>query len=203
MVQSFVHGANVAVAHLAQEAVLAKTAPDSRRFSGRPYIVTDPNPPIMNRDLYLAISTLLPRPWRTRQLPPVVPLLVAHAIELWSDLPHRFPVLKSLMRPIIGEAKHLKPGIFSITTHLVAADEDTRKPIADGGLGYKGMVTTLDGIVFEILEWNRETAAATSGEVQKNITYTSSLSFGESLLQKTGLSIIEAVAQPLATKTKT
>ncbi|KAH7029093.1 uncharacterized protein B0I36DRAFT_245730 [Microdochium trichocladiopsis] len=199
MVQSFVHGANVAVAHLAQEAVLAKTAPESRRYAGRPYVVTDPNPPIMNRDMYPAIRTLLPRPWRTMELPPVVPLLMAHGIELWSDLPHRFPLLKKLMPPITGEAKHLKPGIFSITTHLVAADEDTRKPVSEGGLGYTGVVTTLDGLVYEILEWNREVAAGDAEK--KKITYTSSLTLGERL-QKTGLSIVEAVAQPLSTKTK-
>ncbi|KXJ90269.1 hypothetical protein Micbo1qcDRAFT_164804 [Microdochium bolleyi] len=198
MVQNFVHGANVAVAHLHHEAVLAKTAPESRRYSGRPYIATDPNPPIMNCDLYLAMQTLLCRPWRTRILPPVVPLLLAHGVELWTDLPHKYPILKRIMPPITGEMRHLKPGIFSITTHLVAVDEDTRRPVLEGGLGYKGVVTSLDGIVNQILEWNREVAAR---GVDQKITYTTSLSFGERL-QKTGLSVVEAVAQPLSTKTK-
>ncbi|KAL8383444.1 hypothetical protein RB595_010577 [Gaeumannomyces hyphopodioides] len=46
VVQSFVHGLNCGAAHLDFEAVLARPASASSPQAGRPFTVTDPNPPI-------------------------------------------------------------------------------------------------------------------------------------------------------------
>ncbi|KAI0126453.1 hypothetical protein BJ170DRAFT_628799 [Xylariales sp. AK1849] len=175
IVQSFVHGANVAVAHLHHEAVLATGTSQG----GRPFVVTDPNPPISYSDLYTAIRTLSIHPFRIIVLPPVLVLLISYVVEFYNLLPYRSRLLGRVLPEIKGEARHLQPGLFSICTHLIASDEDARKPVKDGGLGYRGAITTLEGMVLEILEWNREHAGTDGGRARKS--YTTSISLADKL----------------------
>ncbi|KAI1819924.1 NAD(P)-binding protein [Xylaria intraflava] len=182
IVQSFVHGANVAIAHLHHEAVLVR--PSASLHSGRPFIVTDPNPPISYGDLYLAIKVLSKHPFAVLSLPPAPMLLLSHVIELYSELPFLpfpFSFLGRLLPPLRGDVQHLKPGLFSITTHLVASNAEASKPASEGGLAYQGVLTTLEGMVLEVLEWNREHEQL--GEVEGKIrkAYTTSISLAEKI----------------------
>ena len=66
---------------------------------------------------------------------------------------------------LTGEVRHLQPGLFSICTHLVASNEQgAGRPVSDGGLGYTGVLTTLEGMVQEVVEWNRDHQRAVVGE---------------------------------------
>ena len=177
IVQSFVHGANVAVAHLHHEAALTnEDAPQA----GRPFVVTDPNPPISYSDLYRAISTLSVHPFRTITLPPVLIVILSHLTEWYYLLPYRVPLLRRLLPELRGELKHLQPGIISICTHLIASDADARSPVDKGGLGYHGVLTTLEGMVLEILEWNREHESVDGGALERRL-YTTSITLGQQL----------------------
>ncbi|KAK1758173.1 hypothetical protein QBC47DRAFT_133782 [Echria macrotheca] len=154
IVQSFAHGINTAIAHLQFEAVLALPESHQKSQAGRPFIITDPNPPIAYRDLYLLVEMLSVTPFRTIILPPVVILLLAHMIEAYTLLRLRFPVLQWILPPMQGDIKHLKPAIFSICTHLVAHNDVASRPVSRGGLGYTGVLTTLEGMTQEVIEWN-------------------------------------------------
>ncbi|OIW26891.1 NAD(P)-binding protein [Coniochaeta ligniaria NRRL 30616] len=181
IVQSFVHGANVAIAHLHHEAVLLnKDAPQA----GRPFVVTDPNPPISYIDLYAAISTLSVHPFRTVTIPPILIVLLSYAVEWYHLLPYRVPFLKEILPEIRGDLRHLQPGIISICTHLIGSDADARQAVGKGlyRLGYSGVVTTLEEMVLEILEWNREHEAE-DGVVREKKLYTTSTSLAEQLRQ--------------------
>jgi hypothetical protein len=179
IVQSFVHGANVAVAHLHHEAVLVtKDAPQA----GRPFVVTDPNPPISYSDLYTAISTLSVHPFRIVTMPPVLILVLSFAVEWYRLLPYRFPILRKLLPEIKGDLRQLQPGLFSICTHLIGSDGDARKPVDEGGLGYRGVITTLQGMALEILEWNQEHASE-DGVRRERKLYTTSVTLAEQLRQ--------------------
>ncbi|KAI1305062.1 hypothetical protein F5Y03DRAFT_356404 [Xylaria venustula] len=183
IVQSFVHGANIAIAHLHHEAVLQQ--PSASTHSGRPFVVTDPNPPISYGDLYSAIKVLSRHSFTTLSLPPVLMLLVSHMVELYSELPFLpfpFSALGKLLPPLQGDVRHLKPGLFSITTHLIASNSEVSKPVSEGGLGYQGVLTTLEGMVLEILEWNREHEVRNGGEGDKTRkAYTTSISLAETI----------------------
>ncbi|KAI1473573.1 NAD(P)-binding protein [Daldinia eschscholtzii] len=177
IVQSFVHGANVAIAHLQHEAALARPWTESARQAGRPFVVTDPNPPITYSDLYNAIGTLSVHPFHIIKVPPVLILLLSHAVEIYTELPFKYPLLRRVLPELKGDIKHLKPGIFSICTHLIASDDEIRKSTSQGGLGYTGMLTTLEGMTLEILEWNREHV----NDVKVKKTYTTSVSLAENI----------------------
>jgi hypothetical protein len=156
IVQSFVHGSNVAIAHLDFEAVL--TSPDSAksRQAGRPFVITDPNPPISYADLYLLVKTLATTPFRILPLHPIVMVLLSYPIEWYTLARVKYPFLQRILPELTGEVKHLKPGIFSICTHLVASNEVASKPVSEGGLGYTGVLTTLEGMTQEVVEWNHD-----------------------------------------------
>jgi hypothetical protein len=182
IVQSFVHGANVAIAHLHHEAVLALPCSESSKQAGRPFVVTDPNPPITYADLYSVIRTLSVHPFRTITVPPVVILLLAHGVEFYADLPYKHPWLRRFLPALKGDIRHLKPGIFSICTHLIASDAEARASVSEGGLGYSGVLTTLEGMTLEVLEWNREHA----DDASMRKAYTTSVSLADHI-QKIGL----------------
>ncbi|KAI0441314.1 hypothetical protein F4803DRAFT_523756 [Xylaria telfairii] len=186
IVQSFVHGANVAIAHLHHEAALLQ--PSASIHSGRPFIVTDPNPPISYGDLYSAIKVLSRHSFTTLYLPPVLMLVISHIIELYSELPFLpfpFSLLGKLLPSLQGDVRHLKPGLFSITTHLIASNSEVSKPVREGGLGYQGVLTTLEGMVLEVLEWNREHEHLSEGKGKMRKAYTTSVSLAEKI-QKLG-----------------
>ncbi|OTA55795.1 NAD(P)-binding protein [Hypoxylon sp. EC38] len=177
IMQSFVHGANVAIAHLQHEAVLCRPWSESARSAGRPFVVTDPNPPITYSDLYTAIEILSVHPFQTIKVPPVVMLLLAHAVEIYGDLPYKYPLLRKVLPELKGDIRHLKPGIFSICTHLVAFNDEAGRPVSQGGLGYTGVLTTLEGMTLEILEWNKEHV----NDTKNRKTYTTSISLAEQI----------------------
>ncbi|TLD07559.1 hypothetical protein PgNI_10979 [Pyricularia grisea] len=156
--QSYIHAINCAVAHLNMEAALDPVDSASRPQAGRPFTVTDPNPPITNRTLWSMISTLSITMFRTvRILCPVLILMVAHAIEWYALLPYRYPRFKRIIPPLNNDIKHLKPPLFTITTHLIANHQgDATKPVSEGGIGYTGLTTSMDGMIQEVLEWNQE-----------------------------------------------
>lgn len=175
--QSFVHGANVAIAHLHHEAALALPLEASAKCAGKPFVVTDPNPPITYGDLYSVVKTLSVHPFRTIQLPPIFMLLLSYVVEAYSELPYKYPLLKSVLPEPTGDIRHMKPGLFSITTHLVASDAEARKPVSDGGLGYAGVLTTLEGMTLEVLEWNKEHV----DDVKTRKAYTTSVSLADQI----------------------
>lgn len=159
MVQSFVHGANCALAHLHFEAVLIPSNSHASPQAGRPFCITDPNPPIYYGDLYSLLSRLATTPFKLISLPPMPFVLVSYFVEFWSLLPYRLPPWVGRLVPELrGDIKHLQPGLFSICTHLVADYEgaDARRAVGDGGLGYEGVMSTLEGMCQELVEWNRE-----------------------------------------------
>ncbi len=132
--------------------------------AGRPFVVTDPGPPITYSDVYTAIEALTITPFRLVILQPVVLVLLSHAVEWYTDLLIKWPVLRRILPPVTGDVKHLQPGIFSICTHLLATNKVIGQPVSSGGLGYTGVVTTMEAMAQEIAEWNQVHQAAAEKE---------------------------------------
>lgn len=160
-----------------------------RPQAGRPFCITDPGPPIYYGDLYHALQHLVTvTPFRLVHVAPVPMLLLSYAIEAYNLLPARLALLlppallervtnyinnnKNKMKwwwwwrwpRLPGGAAHLQPGLFSICTHLLTDMRDAQRPVAEGGLGYRGVVSTVEGMCQEILEWNREQEALRAGD---------------------------------------
>ncbi|CAN8099537.1 unnamed protein product [Discula destructiva] len=160
-IQSLVSAWNVSLAQLQFEAALVGGGGGSRETkmpacAGRPFVVTDPGPPPTWRDWYRAAETLSVTPTEVLILPPLVLYLMAVAIEAWISLLMRFPVLKQLgLREPTGDLVSLQPAIFSAMVYVICVDDQARKSVEDGGFGYRGGVTTLEGVCELIRDWNR------------------------------------------------
>lgn len=102
------------------------------------------------------MKTLVITPFRIISVPPLPMLLISYVIEFYNLLPARFPALQKVLPGLPGGSAHLQPGLFSICTHLLTDMSEAQKSVSEGGLGYQGVVTTLEGMCQEILDWNLE-----------------------------------------------
>jgi hypothetical protein len=155
VVQNCIHGRNVALAHVQLEAALAR--PLMPQCAGRPFNITDPNPPGPFGNLYDAVLQLSGAPLRFVYLPPVVPLVLAYAIEVWCLLLVYVPFLTKLgLREPGPPTVFLQPSVFSAAAHIVVDDSAARRSVEHGGFGYAGGCTTLEGICEQVWDWKRD-----------------------------------------------
>ncbi|KAK3902880.1 sterol-4-alpha-carboxylate 3-dehydrogenase, decarboxylating [Staphylotrichum tortipilum] len=160
IVQNFVCSRNVALAHLQFEAALAKVRKGGEvpRCAGRTFNVTDPNGPISFADSYLAATALATTGVTVQKVVPLVLFLLAHVVEAWCLLLARLPFLTRWfgLREPAGPLHMLQPAVFGVSVHTVVDDSAARRSVEEGGIGYVGGCTTMEGVCEEILAWNRE-----------------------------------------------
>ena len=171
VIQNFVSGWNVALAHLLFEAALAGAQP---RCAGRPFVVTDPGPPPQFADFYRAAAQLSATPVEVAAVPPLPLYLLAHVVEMWAVLLARVPLLTRLgLSEPRGPMKDLQPAIWTPSAFIMVSDAAARKSVEEGGLGYRGGCTTLEGVCEQIRNWNqsqgKEGARGGNDEVGKTI----------------------------------
>ncbi|KAG4218945.1 hypothetical protein PC116_g32575 [Phytophthora cactorum] len=82
-------------------------------------------------------------------------LVLAHIIE-WLDLASRMPVLGWIIPRPKGELARLQPAIFTASTHMIASNEGAGRSVDEGGIGYRPVNNTIEGICQQVLEWNIE-----------------------------------------------
>lgn len=171
IIQMQVSGWNVSLAHLAFEAALAagERAP-LPKCAGRPYVVTDTGRAIQWTDFFRAARQLAVTPMEVTTLAPLPLYLIAHLVEGWSLLLARAPFLTRLgLREPKGPARDLQPSIFTPAAFIMVVDEQARKTVEDGGLGYKGLCTTLEGVCDQIWRWNQEHESEAGDVARKSI----------------------------------
>lgn len=178
IIQKQVSGWNVSLAHLAFEAALVpkpgrEGAEDSApmpRCAGRPYVVTDTGQAIQWYDFFRAAKQLAVTPMEVTKLAPLPLYLIAHLVEGWSLLLARAPFLTRLgLREPRGPARDLQPSIFTPAAFIMVVDEEARKTVEDGGIGYKGLCTTLEGVCDQIWRWNQEQESVANSVTRKSI----------------------------------
>ncbi|KAI1382451.1 NAD(P)-binding protein [Hypoxylon crocopeplum] len=157
VVQNFVHGGHVSLAHLLFEAALLR---DEKKempgCAGRAFTVTDGGPPPMFDDVYrlLRITAETP-PIKVVYLQPGLMLALAHVVE-WFDLASRLPVLEWIVPRPKGDVAVLQPAVFTASTHYLATDAAAQRSVDEGGIGYRPIHNTMEGICQQVLEWNIE-----------------------------------------------
>jgi hypothetical protein len=153
-VQNFVAARNIALAHLAFDAALASSSPSSSKpmpkCAGRPYLVTDPGPPPAIADMYAILEELSVTPVRVWYPPPVLLLLVAHGTELYQ----LFALKTGLVPLLTGLVAMMQPSVFTATGHMIVNDEAARRSVEEGGIGYRPVCRTLEGVCEQIRDWN-------------------------------------------------
>ncbi|OJD36784.1 3-beta hydroxysteroid dehydrogenase isomerase [Diplodia corticola] len=125
-------------------------------LGGRAFTVTDPNPPIRYADMATLLHALSATPVRFVAVPPAPMLVVAHAVEFYSLLRHRYR-LAAILPPLAGDLALLQPALFAICcVHLAYDDGEARKSPEDGGLGYRAPWTSMEAMCAQVLAWNED-----------------------------------------------
>jgi len=160
-VQNRVNAQNVSLAHLQHEqAVLANAA----GASGRTFAIADPGAAPSFADTYNVMRVC--NGVVVTQLPPVLVLAIAYALEAYALLLARFAGLAALgFAEVAGPLAILQPSVMTTcTAHQYCFDGPARKSVEEGGLGYRGVGTSLDGMVNQAVLYNQETGRNPSWE---------------------------------------
>ncbi|KAI1659678.1 NAD(P)-binding protein [Daldinia decipiens] len=158
IIQNFAHAGNVSLAHLLFEAALLRDEKIMPKCAGRAFTVTDAGPPPIYDDVYKLLritATANTAPIKVMYLQPGIMLCLAHIIE-WFDLASRTPVLEWIVPRPKGELAKLQPAIFTPCSHLLASNEGAGRSIDEGGIGYRPVHNTIEGVCQQVLEWNIE-----------------------------------------------
>lgn len=160
--QNWVNSSNVAMAHLLYEQRLL--SPQGRALAARPFLVTDAGPPPIFEDYYtLARITVAKNPPVIQYPPPVLLLVLAQLVEWYCVLLWRFPFLNRVFSEPGFPLYWLQPACFSASINLIIDDSAARRSPEQGGLGYKPLCTTMEGMCMQVHNWN-ETYSKAEGE---------------------------------------
>jgi len=91
-------------------------------------------------------------------VPPVALLIFAHVIESYVSIVTRFPFLTTWfgLREPRFPINYLQPSTLRGSMHILVDDSAAKKSIEEGGLGYDGVCTSLEGMCEELVAWNLE-----------------------------------------------
>jgi hypothetical protein len=153
IIQNFVSADNISFSHLLFEKALLK---EDTKVGGKAFCITDDNPPIMFAELYHALSILSVTHFKANYIPGLPLLIISYIVEQYHLLQARFP---KVLPELGSDLKMIQPALFSISAgFLIGSDAAAQKSIDEGGLGYKGVCTTLEGLCTQVKIWNEEHA---------------------------------------------
>jgi len=151
-VQNWTATINAAIAHMKLEESLLGEHVD--KVAGKPFVITDDGPPIVFNDSYQILSSTSALGFTVVRPPPLLFLSIFYIIEWWAILGAKYPLVKRL----IGEPKDpidiLQPGTAASGITSILDDWRARKSPAEGGIGYKPVCDTLEGMCKLVGEWN-------------------------------------------------
>jgi len=160
VIQSFSYVENCAEAHLCYEARLIDLLAGSKNpdIGGQAFCITDPGPTPTFGDVYTTIGTLVDGVTFS-SVSATFMLLMAYCVEFYCRVQYTLKWLP----PITGEIINLQPGMFRLTQlHVIVDDSRARLPPSQGGLGYKGTWTTLEGVHRTVEEYKSSVGSSGS-----------------------------------------
>ncbi|KAF7549253.1 hypothetical protein G7046_g8410 [Stylonectria norvegica] len=122
--------------------------------AGRPYLVTDEGPPLRFQDLYTLLGTASATGFSVSYPSPLLLLLVAYGIEAWCLLLARFPLLQQWLAEPADPVNLLQPGTFGCSVSCIVDDSAARRAPGEGGFGYQGACTSVEGMCAQVVAWN-------------------------------------------------
>ncbi|KAL1718182.1 hypothetical protein EV715DRAFT_201407 [Schizophyllum commune] len=154
--QSFIYIENCSLAHLLYEQRLIArehgddSCPD---IGGRVFVVTDPGPPQTYGDIGVALTVLTGGKCTFPRISSTLMLLLAYIVEAVYVTRHRLLIrgwtrLAGLLPNLRGLVAALQPPFWSVAgSRLIFDDSRARLPPEQGGLGYRGVWRTMEGVV--------------------------------------------------------
>ncbi|KAI1437985.1 3-beta hydroxysteroid dehydrogenase/isomerase [Xylaria sp. CBS 124048] len=156
VVSNFVNGGHISLAHLDFEAALLRK--DMPACAGRPLVITDDGPPPAYSDVYRLCELTAATPVKLTLLPPLPFFFLAYLVES-VGVGSRTPVLKRFLSAPSGRLSILQPAVFHACLNFVSTDALARRSVEHGGIGFRHVHTTLEGMCQQVLDWNIDHAS--------------------------------------------
>lgn len=81
-------------------------------------------------------------------------LILAHVLEAYQLTRDYIPLLGRVIPSLKSPMIHMQPAMLQVAmSHQVASNDEISKPPEQGGLGYRGIFTSMEGMCTEIREW--------------------------------------------------
>ncbi|KJZ73477.1 hypothetical protein HIM_07033 [Hirsutella minnesotensis 3608] len=151
--QTWVNVRNVALGHLLLESALLGEHAD--KVAGRPFMVSDGGAPLRYRDLYKILSTASSTGFQIIVPPPILLFILAYCLEIYCLLLAKVPFLQRFLREPSESMGMLQPGTISSASSTFTDCTSAKRAPADGGIGYRPVCTTLEGLCAQLVDWNR------------------------------------------------
>lgn len=201
ILQSFIYVENCSVAHLAYEQRLIELAQGTPNpdIGGQAFCVADAGPPVTYGEVYSAITELTRGAVTFIHFSATAMLTFATLVETYYlgrhallRAPAPLSVFARLMPALNGDIVFLQPSMWSLTqVHLIFDDSRARASLAEGGLGYNGHVTTMQGICKGVAENQKNAGKGQQRVIAGHPTLTSDLGFGLTKAEKGVEDVIE------------
>jgi hypothetical protein len=158
--QTFVHTDNVALAHLLYEQALISSP---EKVSGKKFLMTDPNPAVTFGDVYRLLAVL--NSFRPIEVPALPMIVLAQLIEWYTLARITIPPLKWILPKVPGMLSQLQPATINVAnSHQFSHNTIIERSVEDGGLGYRGIYTTLEGMCTQLKAWKESKARRKGGD---------------------------------------
>jgi nucleoside-diphosphate-sugar epimerase len=163
-VQHFISAENCSLAHLRYEQRLVELVGGTRNpdIGGRSFIVTDAGPPIAYGDCYRVAEILSEERVKFQVLSPSLMLLFAHVVQAYYLTIHFLSQSTNIFLRTAGTflpkvpplIVTLQPSLWNlVNVHLIFDSSDARARPEAGGLGYKPLWTSLEGLCQVVLDY--------------------------------------------------
>lgn len=147
--QTFVHTDNVALAHLLYEKALISSP---EKVSGKKFLMTDSNPAISFGDIYRLLTVL--NNFHAIEVPALPMIMLAQLIEWYTLARVTVPLLKWVLPKVPGILSQLQPATINVAnSHQFSYNTIIERSVEDGGLGYRGIYSTLEGMCTQMKAW--------------------------------------------------
>jgi hypothetical protein len=120
--------------------------------AGKKFLMTDPNPAIAFGDVYRLLTVL--NAFRPIEVPALPMIMLAHLIEWYTLARVTIPPLGWVLPKVPGMLAQLQPAtVNAANSHQFSNNTIIGKSVEDGGLGYRGIYTTLEGMCTQTKMW--------------------------------------------------
>jgi hypothetical protein len=124
-----------------------------QNVGGKAFTVTDAGTAPQFQDIYRLCGQLTGFKWT--KVPALAMLPIAYMIEFYIVARAMFPILSRLLPEPDKDTRAMQPGLWNIAgSHQFAINDQAALPPAKGGIDYKPLCTSLEGMAQQAMEWN-------------------------------------------------
>jgi hypothetical protein len=133
------------------------------KVAGKKFLMTDPNEGVAFGDIYRLLAVL--NNFRQIEVPALPMIMLAHVIEWYTLSRVTVPPLRWVMPKLPHLLSQLQPATINVAnSHQFSNNTIIERSVEYGGLGYRGIYNTLEGMCTQMKLWKDSEAHQKGGD---------------------------------------